>query len=402
MTRLLSRFVLVLSAIVALGYAYVTWRLALPSWACWALAVPFGLVWLVPMSTGRENARARPLPTTGCTPRATWCMGWLNFLVLAVALRDALLGATWALGVGTLHAALVGAGTTAVLVGSLAALAAGALFASRGPQVRQVRIPIDGLALAFEGFRIVQISDLHVGPTIGERYVRRVVEMSNALEADLVVLTGDIVDGSTQRLARHVAPLADLKAAHGVVFVLGNHDCYSGARAWSAHFRALGMQVLLNEHLTLERSGKRMVIGGVVDPALRATEPKQAPMRGYRRPNVREAPAFPPSGVRRRGRHDSNPRVGGIAQAAAFVPRQPVVAPPRRQVLAPACQSHQKRARVCTGCWRDLRRASEHEAQAAREKPLGFGCPPTLQPHTGKAVAARRCAACTWRTPGLA
>lgn len=285
MTKLLNRFVFVLSAIVALGYAYVAWRLAVPAWARWVLALPFALVWLVPVVYWvgeRESTRAAD---EWLHAASYLCMGWLNFLLLLVVVRDALLGASWVAGLGTLHAIIEQQGALVVTLGSLAALAAGALLALRGPHLRHVTIPIDRLPPAFEGFRIVQISDLHVGPTIGERYVRRVVEMSNALHADLVVLTGDIVDGTVERLARHVAPLAALRAAHGAVFVLGNHDCYSGARPWIAHFRALGMRVLLNEHLTIERSGARLIVGGVVDHALRATEPKQVP-----RPDLAAAP----------------------------------------------------------------------------------------------------------------
>ena len=95
--------------------------------------------------------------------------------------------------------------------------------------MRRVDLPINSLPAEFDGLPIVQISDLHVGPTIGAAYVRRVVEISNGLAPDLVALTGDIVDGSVARLAAGVAPLAHLSAREGVYLALGNHDYYSGA-----------------------------------------------------------------------------------------------------------------------------------------------------------------------------
>lgn len=277
MKTLFNRFVVVLTAILAAGYLYMASRLAVSGWAGWALALPFALVWAVPVVywVGERGNRSR---LDDAVHAASYlCMGWLSFLLVFTLLRDLLLGASWALGIDRARTVLVHAGPPAVILGSMLALAAGVVLALRGPHLRQVSIPIDGLHPALEGFRIVQISDLHVGPTIGKRYVRRVVRMSNAQAADLIVLTGDIVDGSIRRLAPAVEPLAALQAPHGVAFILGNHDCYSGARPWIAHFRSLGMRVLLNEHFAIESGGARLIVGGVVDPALRATEPQQVP-----------------------------------------------------------------------------------------------------------------------------
>jgi predicted MPP superfamily phosphohydrolase len=107
-----------------------------------------------------------------------------------------------------------------------------------------------------------------VGRSIGARYVANVVAQTSALNADIVVLTGDMVDGSVERLAPEVASLAELARGGRGYYVLGNHDCYSGPQAWTAHFRKLGFRVLLNEHAVLEHGRARIVIGGVLDPAL--------------------------------------------------------------------------------------------------------------------------------------
>lgn len=276
MNRLLSPFVLSLTAILGAGFAYAAWRLTAPGWARIALALPFLLVWLVPVVYwvyGRENHRR----ADDLLHAASYLsMGWLTYVLVLGLLRDALL-LLGALAWRPLQAAMEQGGAAAVWWGSIVALAAGLLAAARGPHVRRVDVAIHRLPAAFEGFTIVQISDLHVGPTIGAAYVRRVVDIGNALEPDLIALTGDIVDGSVTRLADAVAPLAQLRARDGIVLALGNHDYYSGANAWAAHFRGLGIDVLRNEYRVLARGDARLVIGGVADPAGRLETPPEVP-----------------------------------------------------------------------------------------------------------------------------
>lgn len=276
MSRLLSPFVLTLSAILALGYAYAAWRLTDSIPGHLALALPFVLVWLVPVVYwvyGRENHRR----ADDLLHAASYLsMGWLTYLLLLCLLRDVLQLASGLAGLRW-RDALAQHGDNAVILGAFAALAVGVVAARRGPHVRHVDIPIDRLPAAFAGFTIAQISDLHVGPTIGTRYVQRVVQIANDLAADLVVLTGDIVDGAVERLAEGVAPLAQLSARDGVFLAMGNHDYYSGAGAWVPHFRRLGMQVLLNDSRVIRRGEAQLVLGGVVDPAARMDRPPQSP-----------------------------------------------------------------------------------------------------------------------------
>src|SRR5262249_60337360 len=126
-------------------------------------------------------------------------------------------------------------------------------------------IPVEGLAPDLDGMRIVQISDLHPGPAMRRAYVQRVVDMTRELAPDLIALTGDIVDGSVSRLASRIAPLQALASGGRAFFVLGNHDYYSGAAPWTAHFEAMGFRVLRNSHVTIARGGARLLIGGVID-----------------------------------------------------------------------------------------------------------------------------------------
>jgi predicted MPP superfamily phosphohydrolase len=150
------------------------------------------------------------------------------------------------------------------LLGIMATLR-GYLNARRTPGVVTVEMPVRGLPAALLGFTIVQISDLHVGPTIRQHHVERIVETVNRLEPDLVAITGDLVDGTVAELASQVAPLARLVSRHGSYFVTGNHEYYSGVGPWLAEIRRLGIKVLHNEHVVIERDGAKLVLAGVTD-----------------------------------------------------------------------------------------------------------------------------------------
>lgn len=141
-------------------------------------------------------------------------------------------------------------GGAAALAG-LGASGLGVVSALSPVAVSRVRVAIDRLAKAKAGYRIVQISDVHVGPTIGRAFIEDVVARINALKPDLIAITGDLVDGSVEELAEHVAPLGQLQAKDGVFFVTGNHEYYSGADAWIAHLGKLGVRVLRNEHVQI-------------------------------------------------------------------------------------------------------------------------------------------------------
>lgn len=311
MTRFLNPFVLVLTAILAGAYAYLAWRLASGTLARLALAIPFVLVWLVPVIYWVGDRGSGGLADELLHFASYVCMGWLNFVLLLSLGRDGLLLATaWLAPLEGIHAFLRDWGAAFAIAGAFVALAAGALAALRGPKVRRVDIPIEGLDPALDGVRIVQITDLHIGPTIRAAYVRRVVRMANELAPDLVALTGDFVDGSVARLARHVAPLGELLPAGRVFFVPGNHEYYSGAPQWLAHFRSLDFRVLLNEHAAISVRGARIVVGGVLDPAARALGPGHVP-----RPDLAagrgEGPAF-------RLLLAHNPKLAPLGEAAGF------------------------------------------------------------------------------------
>jgi uncharacterized protein len=249
--------------------AYIGWRL-LSAMAIGPKGVFIGATLLaacclfVPLSMRTRALRNRKL-----ADRLSWigltAMGFFSSLFVLMLLRElVLLGAHIFLSQGQ-ASALIAASAQWTLVLAFFATTIGFFLARRKPTVVEVEIPVAGLPNALHGFSIAQISDVHVGPTIKRRFVESIVSQVNDLNADLIAVTGDLVDGSVPQLASHTAPLAHLSARHGVYFVTGNHEYYSGERAWTQEIRRLGLQVLKNEHVVLEHDGASLVVAGVTD-----------------------------------------------------------------------------------------------------------------------------------------
>jgi uncharacterized protein len=309
--RLLHPFVLVVSAMLMVGYAYIATRLTSSAPVRVALAAPFLMVWILPVVYWLDD-RERPGRVHEWVQTLSFvCMGWLSFLLVFTVGRDVLLLAAAAVPpLAAVYTRLDESGAAWVAVAALAAVGVGALAALRGPYVRHVDIAVEGLSPDLDGFRIAQISDLHAGPTMRRAYVQRVVDMTKELTPDLIALTGDIVDGSVQRLSSHVAPLQALTSGGRAFFVLGNHDYYSGAAPWTAHFQAMGFRVLRNAHVTMAHGAARLVIGGVIDFAARMSDPDARP-----RPDLATdggaRPAF-------RLLLAHNPKIAPLAEQAGF------------------------------------------------------------------------------------
>lgn len=204
------------------------------------------------------------------TDQVAWAgmlaMGAFSSTLLLTLLRALLLQVAPWLDLPALQLRELGS-MSAWLVLALAAAATliGLLNARRTAAVVNVEVQISGLPPQLDGFTIAQISDIHVGPTIKRPYLQAIVDRVNALQADVVAITGDLVDGSVAQLAAHTAPLATLRARHGSYFVTGNHEYYSNAHEWIAEVRRLGLTVLMNEHVVLRHDGASLVLAGVTD-----------------------------------------------------------------------------------------------------------------------------------------
>jgi uncharacterized protein len=267
------RFLIVTTTLVGLLHYYIGARLlgqlAWPTvvvWLGWAGLIASALLQPIAfLARGFSNQSLRD----GVSWVAMTVMGLFSSLLVFTVLRDVLL-----LAMAGLHASnLIQVNFTAVEQQSalLAVVAAfsisiiGFFNARKLARVVNVTVPLRDLPDSLHGFKIVQISDIHVGPTIKQGYLSRIVQQVNSLEADLVAITGDLVDGRVHELAEHTRPLATLEARHGSFFVTGNHEYYSGALAWINELERLGVRVLLNEHVQLTHEGATLVLAGVTD-----------------------------------------------------------------------------------------------------------------------------------------
>lgn len=155
-------------------------------------------------------------------------------------------------------------GGAALAVGG-AGVASGLLEARGEHGVVDVEVGLTKLPPALDGFSIVQLTDLHVGMTIDRGFVERVVDRANRLAPDLIALTGDLVDGKVSDLRGDVAPLAALRARHGVFAVTGNHEYYSGADPWIAEITRLGARYLRNQRVTIGDGAASFELAGIDD-----------------------------------------------------------------------------------------------------------------------------------------
>ncbi|MCS0807910.1 metallophosphoesterase [Massilia agilis] len=217
---------------------------------------------LVPVGLGAPRLKrlrwSEPL-----TWAALIAMGYFSSLLVLTLLRDVVLAV---LGLaGRLTPLVTHDSAVAVPLTALAVTLVGFVNARRVARVVRVDVPIAGLPPSLHGYSIAQISDIHVGPTIKRPYLNAIVNRVNALKADAIAITGDLVDGSVRRLALHTEPLKRLSARDGAFFVTGNHEYYSGAEEWIAEMRRLGLTVLINEHVVRERDGAGVMIAGVAD-----------------------------------------------------------------------------------------------------------------------------------------
>lgn len=141
----------------------------------------------------------------------------------------------------------------------------GVWSAIRPVEVKHLTVHLKKLPESLRKLRVVQLTDMHVGLTIGRDFVEDIVRKVNALEPDIVAITGDLIDGSVEDLGHAVAPLGEIRAGLGTFFVTGNHEYYSGADSWLGFLGGLGIRVLRNEHVELAKNGDTIHIAGVDD-----------------------------------------------------------------------------------------------------------------------------------------
>lgn len=159
--------------------------------------------------------------------------------------------------------------------------AIGVQQAIRVPPVKDIAVEIKNLPAQFDGYTILQLTDLHISRLFDEPWTRAVVNASNGLGVDLIVVTGDLIDGSIQNRTLDIEALRELHAPDGVYVIPGNHEYFFDNQAWMRHFVSLGMIPLANGHTLIEHDGARLVLAGVTDVT--------APKTGFPAPDLDQA-----------------------------------------------------------------------------------------------------------------
>ncbi|MEN4582607.1 metallophosphoesterase [Pantoea agglomerans] len=217
-----------------------------------------------------------------------WMFGSTVFFALMLVIRDAyLIYCRIVLRRSPAPSGKAKAGTVMLTAAGLLA-AAGVYNAVKMPAVKRTELTLQKLPREFDGFTLVQLTDLHASRLLTRPWMQGVMEMTNALHPDLIVVTGDMADGTITARQADVAPLASLKAPYGVYAITGNHEYYFNAEAWIKQYNRLGLRFLSNSHIRLKKGNASVVLAGVTDDV--------APEYGDAGPDLAKALAGVPAG----------------------------------------------------------------------------------------------------------
>ncbi len=267
-------FLLLFGSVIGLTHFYLVLRLVLVP----QVPSPFREALIVAAVLLGACLFLRPIAARLFDGRIAAALSWpafvwmgVSFLLLVLLfgsdlVLSALGRAAWAIGESSEEPALSDrAQATIVAVGGLVLSGWGMTLGLGRPAIRRIELTLATWPTALDAFRIVQLSDVHIGPLLGRRFAESIVARVNALEPDVIAITGDLVDGSVERLAGEVEPLRRLDARHGTFFVTGNHDYFSRADPWIERARELGWRVLRNERVTIGFGEDTFDLAGVDD-----------------------------------------------------------------------------------------------------------------------------------------
>lgn len=176
-----------------------------------------------------------------------------------------------------------------------------AILEPRTHEVTHQLLTLPKLPQEFHGFRLIQLSDIHHSPFLSEQEIAAAADHANTLEPDLIVLTGDYVSHSRDFITGCARALGRLKAKHGVLAVLGNHDHWTDGAAMAQAMRAEGIRVLENENLLVERQSASIRLLGIDDLTVRRDDLRRA-LEGTSRDETRILLAHNPAIIREAAR----------------------------------------------------------------------------------------------------
>lgn len=230
----------------------------------WAAVAAVGALFVLPirqLALGFTRAVYPSAPTRLFLLRPLW-YSMLFLPILAVAtLTGAALGLPFGAARTAGDAALGGAAFL------LATIAVAGYLGSRRLVLRHFEVGLPRLPAAFDGLRLVQVSDTHVGPHTPRRQLERIAGAIREARPDLLAFTGDQIDDFPGDVEVFRRAFGELEAPLGVFAIPGNHDVYAGWEAVRAGLEAGGLKVLVNEAVAIERGGERLWIAGTGDPA---------------------------------------------------------------------------------------------------------------------------------------
>lgn len=279
-------WITIVFAVLSVGYVYIGWRLIVPAKleSGWKILAWSGLaaLFILPIASSflmRHNEKI--------TDPLSWIayvsLGFLSFVFTLLLIRDSiwvsssLAGKAYTLfqhlfnktpvsTIDTARREFLLQTTNIGIIGAAAVLTAYGIYeARRRPGIVNITVPIKNLPKDFDGFKIVQITDIHAGLTVKRDWIETIVKEVHEVRPDLIAFTGDLVDGSVPHLQGEVAPFGELQAPYGKFFVTGNHEYYSGVEPWVNEAQRLGYDVLINEHRLIQRNGSSFVLAGVTD-----------------------------------------------------------------------------------------------------------------------------------------
>ncbi len=297
-----------------------------PVWLKWAgwiyLSLHYALVMWIPLVFWRMEKPGKP------SKKQQVLFIFSNFVLVTLSFFTVLQLIRYVAWIFTRKEWLYGNVASAVILTlSYLLLVLGAFIALRTPKIHHVELKFERLPASFDGFRIVQLSDLHISPLVRKGFVGRVVRRVNSLEADMIALTGDVFDNDPERLRAHVAPLKALSATHGVFFVTGNHEYYWDHRKALKLVDAFGFNVLYNRHVCLEKEGERIVVAGVSDLQSKRIAPETAEgcdpdkaFAGTHQDQFKLLLAHNPKVVEHAARHQVSLQLSGHTHGGQFYP----------------------------------------------------------------------------------